>query len=68
MRQSDKHKKETKGSKKDKMLLSFNKIGKGCVLDKSRKGIFCFLDNLRAFQETFRGKVYLVIDIIPVLN
>ena len=39
MKQIDKqiNKKEPKGQKKKgKILLSFNKIGKGCVLDKSR--------------------------------
>ena len=33
MTQTDKEKKETIGTKKGKMLLSFNKTGKNCVLD-----------------------------------
>lgn len=35
-RQTEKEK-ETKGTKKDKMLLAFNKTNKGCVLNKTRK-------------------------------
>ena len=31
------NKKKSKEQKKDKISLSFNKTGKGCVLDKNRK-------------------------------
>ena len=80
MRQANRETKRSQRNKKDKMLLLFNKIGKGCILDKSRKvlvieavynsykSIFYFFDNLRAFHEIFSGKVYFVNYIIPVLN
>ena len=80
MRQANRETKRSQRNKKDKMLLLFKKIGKGCILDKSRKvlvieivynsykSIFHFFDNLRAFHEIFSGKVYFVNYIIPVLN
>ena len=37
MRQTNRKTKRNQRNKKGKMLLLFNKIGKGCVLDKSRK-------------------------------
>ena len=39
MRQTNRETKENQRDKKDKMLLLFNKVDKGCVLDKSRKVI-----------------------------
>ena len=39
MRQTNRETKENQRAKKDKMLLLFNKVDKGCVLDKSRKVI-----------------------------
>ena len=38
-RQANRETKENKRDKKGKMLLLFNKVGKGCVLDKGRKVI-----------------------------
>ena len=38
MRQTNRETKENQ-TEKDKMLLIFNKVGKGCVLDKSREVI-----------------------------
>ena len=37
VRQTNRETKENQRDKKDKMLLLFNKVDKGCVLDKSRK-------------------------------
>ena len=39
VRQSNTETKENQREKKGKILLLFNKVGKGCVLDKSRKVI-----------------------------
>ena len=39
VRQTNRETKENQRAKKDKMLLLFNKVDKGCVLDKSRKVI-----------------------------
>ena len=39
VRQSNTETKENQRDKKGKILLLFNKVGKGCVLDKSRKVI-----------------------------
>ena len=39
VRQTNRETKENQRDKKDKMLLLFNKVDKGCVLDKSRKVI-----------------------------
>ena len=39
VRQTNRETKENKRDKKCKMLLLFNKVGKGCVLDKGRKVI-----------------------------
>ena len=39
MRQTNRETKENQRDKKDKMLLLFNKVDNGCVLDKSRKVI-----------------------------
>ena len=39
MRQTNRETKENQRDKKGKILLLFNKVGKGCVLDKSRKVI-----------------------------
>ena len=36
MRQTNRETKENQRDKKGKMLLLFNKVGKGCVLDKGR--------------------------------
>ena len=38
-RQANRETKENHRDKKGKMLLLFNKVGKGCVLDKGRKVI-----------------------------
>ena len=37
MRQTNRETKENQSDKDGKMLLLFNKVGKGCVLDKGRK-------------------------------
>ena len=37
MRQTNRETKRNQRNKKGKMLLLFNKIGKGCVLDKNKK-------------------------------
>ena len=37
MRQTNRETKENQRDKDGKMLLLFNKVGKGCVLDKGRK-------------------------------
>ena len=37
MRKTNRVTKVNQTDKKDKMLLLFNKVGKGCVLDKGRK-------------------------------
>ena len=61
------------------MLSLFDKVGKGCILYKSRKivieaannrykGSFKFFDNLKVFHKIFSGKVYFVNYISPVLN
>ena len=62
MRQTNRETKENQRDKKGKMLLLFNKVGKGCVLDKGRTVVtevsfitevyfFCFfVDNLKAFH------------------
>ena len=39
MRQTNRETKENQSDKDGKMLLLFNKVGKGCVLDKGRKVI-----------------------------
>ena len=39
MRQTNRETKENQRDKKGKILLLFNKVGKGCVLDKGRKVI-----------------------------
>ena len=39
VRETNRETKENKRDKKCKMLLLFNKVGKGCVLDKGRKVI-----------------------------
>ena len=39
MRQTNRDTKENQRDKKGKMLLLFNKVGKGCVLDKGRNVI-----------------------------
>ena len=84
VRQTNRETKENQREKKCKMLLLFNKVGKGCVLDKGRKVItefvkisykgsfitevyFYFFDNLKAFHEIFRCKVFFVSYIIPAL-
>ena len=37
MRQTKRQTKRNQRNKKDKMILLFSKIGKGCILDKNRK-------------------------------
>ena len=37
MRQTNRETKRNQRNKKGKMLLLFNKIGKGCILNKNRK-------------------------------
>ena len=37
MRQANRETKRNQRNKKGKMLLLFNKIGKGCILNKNRK-------------------------------
>ena len=39
MRQTNRETKRNRRNKKDKMLVLFNKIGKGCILDKNRKAL-----------------------------
>ena len=39
MRQTNRETKENQRDKKGKILLLFNNVGKGCVLDKGRKVI-----------------------------
>ena len=39
MRQTNRETEENQRDKKGRMLLLFNKVGKGCVLDKGRKVI-----------------------------
>ena len=39
LRQTNRETKENQRDKKGKILLLFNKVGKGCVLDKGRKVI-----------------------------
>ena len=50
MRQTNRETKENQ-TKKDKMLLIFNKVGKGCVLDKSREVITEVVKN--SYKGTF---------------
>ena len=86
MRQTNRETTENQRGKKGKILLIFNKVGKDCILDNSRKVItevvknsykgivlsqkciFYFFDNLKAFHEIYRCKVYFVNYIIQVLN
>ena len=56
MRQTNREKKENQRDKKGKMLLLFNKFGKGCVLDKSRKVITEVVKN--SYKYGFITEVY----------
>ena len=48
--------KENQRDKKDKILLLFNKVGKGCVLDKGRKVITEAVKN--SYKGSFITEVY----------
>ena len=49
MRQTNRELKGNQRNKKSKMLLLFNKIGKGCVLDKNRKVV------IEVVKNSYRG-------------
>ena len=61
MRQTNR---ETKGNQteKDKMLLVFDKVGKGCVLDKSREVITEVVKN--SYKGTFITEGYFLFFLI----
>ena len=56
MRQINRETKENQRDKKGKMLLLFNKVGKGCVLDKGKKVITEVVKN--SCKGSFITKVY----------
>ena len=56
MRQTKRETKENQRDKKDKILLLFNKVGKGCVLDKGRKVITEAVKN--SYKGSFITEVY----------
>ena len=61
MRQTNRETKENQ-TKKDKMLLIFNKVGKGCVLDKSREVITEVVKN--SYKGTFITEGYFLFFLI----
>ena len=62
MRQTNRETKENQRDKKGKMLLLFNKVGKGCVLDKGRKVITEVVKN--SYKGSFITEVYFFIFLI----
>ena len=56
MRQTNRETKENQRDKKGKILLLFNKVGKGCVLDKGRKVITEVVKN--SYKSSFIKEVY----------
>ena len=56
MRQTNRETKENQRDKDGKMLLLFNKVGKGCVLDKGRKVITEVVKN--SYKGSFTREVY----------
>ena len=56
MRQTNRETKENQRDKKGKILLLFNKAGKGCVLDKGRKVITEIVKN--SYKASFIKEVY----------
>ena len=61
MRQTNRETKENQ-TKKDKMLLIFDKVGKGCVLDKSREVITEVVKN--SYKGTFITEGYFLFFLI----
>ena len=61
MRQTNRETKENQ-TEKDKMLLIFNKVGKGCVLDKSREVITEVVKN--SYKGTFITEGYFLFFLI----
>ena len=58
MRQTNRETKENQRDKDGKMLLLFNKVGKGCVLDKGRKVITEVVKN--SYKGSFIREVYFI--------
>ena len=56
VRQTNRETKENQRDKKGKILLLFNKVGKGCVLDKGRKVITEVVKN--SYKSSFIKEVY----------
>ena len=56
VRQTNRETKENQRDKKGKMLLLFNKVGKGCVLDKGKKVITEIVKN--SYKGSFIKEVY----------
>ena len=56
MRQTNRETKENLRDKKGKMLFLFNKVGKGCVLNKGRKVITEIFKN--SYKSSFVTEVY----------
>ena len=56
VRQTNRETKENQRDKKGKILLLFNKVGKGCVLDKGRKVITEVVKN--SYKGSFITEVY----------
>ena len=56
VRQTNRETKENQRDKKGKILLLFNKVGKGCVLDKGRKVITEVVKN--SYKGSFIKEVY----------
>ena len=50
MRQTNRETKRNQRNKKGKMLLLFNKIGKGCILNKNRKVLV-----IKVVQNSYTG-------------
>ena len=61
MRHTNRETKENQ-TEKDKMLLIFNKVGKGCVLDKSREVITEVVKN--SYKGTFITEGYFLFFLI----
>ena len=62
MRQTNRETKENQRDKKGKILLLFNKVGKGCVLDKGRKVITEVVKN--SYKGSFITEVYFLFFLI----
>ena len=58
LRQTNRETKENQRDKKGKILLLFNKVGKGCVLDKGRKVITEVVKN--SCKGSFIREVYFI--------